>query len=189
MFDSLLALDYWLFDFIHNGLASAWADAWLPWWRDRNTWFPFYAFLLFYLLWKYRLAGVYYVVLLVAAAGLADIASSHIVKQLVMRVRPCAEPALADIHRMLMPSCGGYSFTSSHATNHFALATMLYLVLRPAHPSRLLPWLLYFWAASIALGQVYVGVHYPSDIVAGALLGSFLAYLLYRFLGQRFPWR
>ena len=80
--------------------------------------------------------------------------------------------------------CGsGYSFTSSHATNHFAIALFLVLLWGRKHP--FLRYLFPLWAASIALAQVYVGVHYPLDIFVGSLLGvgiGVLGYFSYRFL-------
>ena len=71
--------------------------------------------------------------------------------------------------RLMIESCGvGYSFVSAHAANHFALATFIsFLVNR----NNMLITLLYFWAACIALSQVYVGVHYPADIIGGAAIG------------------
>lgn len=83
--------------------------------------------------------------------------------------------------RVLVGCGGGYSFPSSHATNHFALATLLFLSW--GRKFRSWRWILLLWAASIAYGQVYVGVHYPLDVSFGALLGAtlgLLAYQLYR---------
>jgi len=78
---------------------------------------------------------------------------------------------------MIVNHCsGGYSFPSSHATNHFGAAVFFFCTLRPY----LKKWayLFFFWAASISYGQVYVGVHYPSDVIGGAILGSIIGYLM-----------
>jgi undecaprenyl-diphosphatase len=81
---------------------------------------------------------------------------------------------------LLLDGCGaGFSFTSSHATNHFALATFLSLTFRQ-WMSRY-TWVLFVWATSIAYAQVYAGVHYPLDIVGGAALGSGIGYLTGKF--------
>ncbi|MEZ4983676.1 MAG: phosphatase PAP2 family protein [Saprospiraceae bacterium] len=81
---------------------------------------------------------------------------------------------LSEPVRQLIPCGGGYSFTSSHATNHFAVAFFLFLTW--GRLWKRWRWLLLLWAATIALGQVYVGVHYPLDITVGALLGMTLAW-------------
>ena len=90
---------------------------------------------------------------------------------------------------LLVPCGGGYSFTSSHATNHFAIATFLILTLGLIFKWIKLP--LLFWAASIAFGQVYVGVHYPLDIFFGAILGMSVGYFVFllflRFFGSFTP--
>ena len=189
MLDYLLSWDFWLFRQIHLEAQSAWADAFLPIWRSRSLWLPFYALLAIWLVWKYRLGGVYLILLIVLAVVCSDLTSSHLLKKTIMRLRPCAEPALADWHRQLMPTCAGYSFTSSHAANHFAMASMIWLIIKPYYKGIIPFLLLYFWAGSIALSQVYVGLHYPSDILGGAILGSSIAALIYRGLGQVLPQR
>ena len=119
----------------------------------------------------------------VAAVGTADFTSSKIVKPLVERVRPCNDTNLPFGVRELVKCGGGYSFTSSHATNHFAIATFLSLILGFLR-KKWITWTLLAWAASIAYGQVYVGVHYPLDVIAGAALGSLIG-LSFELLYQR----
>jgi len=109
----------------------------------------------------------------VATVGMADVVSSKLVKPAVQRVRPCNDVGLKFEVRELVHCGGGYSFTSSHATNHFAIATFLYLVLGGLR-KKWIRWALLAWAASIAYGQVYVGVHYPLDVITGAVLGSLI---------------
>jgi undecaprenyl-diphosphatase len=95
------------------------------------------------------------------------------VKPLVERSRPCAEQSSIDV--IAKVRCGsGYSFTSSHATNHFAIAIFFIFTL-----GRYIKYLsigLIVWASLISLAQVYVGVHYPSDIFCGMLLGIAIGY-------------
>jgi len=104
----------------------------------------------------------------------ADFSSSQILKKQVQRLRPCNDPALAAQVQLRVPCGSGYSFTSSHAANHFAVALFLIGVFgdlnRWIRPSLLL------WAGSIALSQVYVGVHYPGDVLCGGLLGSLIGW-------------
>ena len=94
----------------------------------------------------------------------------HAFKETVQRLRPCNEPALMEKVRLVIQQCpGGYSFVSNHAANHFALATFMVLTFRSVFKGW--TYLAYVWALLISFAQIYVGVHYPLDVLAGALLG------------------
>jgi len=88
---------------------------------------------------------------------------------MIGRVRPCNDPVLSDIVRDLVQCGSGYSFPSTHATNHFAMAIFIAMTLGAKRPLLWLGCLL--WAGSVSYAQIYVGVHYPLDIIGGALLG------------------
>ena len=101
-----------------------------------------------------------------------------------MRLRPCADPEMEFKVRLLLNYCsGGYSFTSSHATNHFGFAMFVTQTLKPYITKY--RWILFVWAGTIAYGQVYVGVHYPLDIVVGAFLGCGIGYMVASFYNRR----
>jgi undecaprenyl-diphosphatase len=85
------------------------------------------------------------------------------------RIRPCNNPDVQSHLRLLVGCPGGFSFTSNHAANHFGMATFLFLTFRHLFKNWML--LAFLWAASIGYAQVYVGVHYPSDIAGGMALG------------------
>ena len=172
--DQLLQLDYRLFEWINHGWQHPWLDIIMPYWREKTTWIPAYLLMVGILVWKYRLKTLYFVIALGITVGVADQVSSELIKKNVERLRPCRESKLEPAARTLIHCGGGYSFTSSHATNHFAVAVFLFFSwgLR----WKKWRWLLLLWAASIALGQVYVGVHYPLDITVGAIIGSLLGY-------------
>lgn len=179
--DAVISMDQAVFEWINQGWQNAYLDAVAPVWRDKVTWVPFYLVAAAYLLWSYRWAGLLFVALVGATAGMADFTSSKLIKPAVERSRPCNDARLTPPARAFDGCGGGYSFPSSHATNHFALATVLFLSWgRRWGRWR---WLLMLWAATISLAQVYVGVHYPVDVTAGMLLGLLLglpAYTLYR---------
>jgi undecaprenyl-diphosphatase len=79
--------------------------------------------------------------------------------------------------RLLLDHCsGGFSFTSSHAANHFGLAMFIFMTIQPLFKKY--TWLFFIWAAVIAYAQVYVGVHYPLDIFVGALIGLFIGWFI-----------
>ncbi len=160
--------DVYLFHLI-NGHHVGWLDAIMPYWREKSTWIPLYLLVAGFTIWKFRLRGVYFLLALVLTVGLADTISSKVIKPAVHRLRPCNEPSLQNEVHLLIECGGGYSFTSSHATNHFAIATFISMTLGLFFRRIRLP--LYLWATSIALAQVYVGVHYPLDVFVGALLG------------------
>lgn len=174
--ETLLELDETLFFMINEGWSNAWLDAIMPTWRDKYTWIPLYVVFLVLAFIRYKplKAGIF-VLILAGVVGLSDQTSSQWIKKNVQRLRPCNTTELQEDINVLVPCGSGYSFTSSHATNHFAIATFIAFTLFVS-----LTWakvLVFLWAASIALGQVYVGVHYPLDITAGAILGFLIGSL------------
>ncbi len=173
---SLLALDEQLFHIINWNWQNPFLDAIVPVWRDKKTWIPLYLIIAGFVWYKFRIKGLYLVLALALTVGIADNVSSQLLKKTVKRIRPCNDGTLPFEVHVPIPCGSGYSFTSSHATNHFAIATFLSMTLGFYYKKIKLP--LYLWAATIALGQVYVGAHYPLDIICGALLGSLIAFLL-----------
>jgi len=115
--------------------------------------------------------------MILATFALGDFIASRLIKPFVGRIRPCNEMTLVDeiIHRV--PCGSGYSFPSSHATNHFAIAIFLiclfYHKWKPILPLGL------GWAFIISFAQVYVGVHYPIDTFVGAILGTCIGFFTF----------
>lgn len=179
MLDALLSADQALFQTLNGNWYHPWLDALMPHWREKTTWIPFYLLLVFFLVKRLGWKQTGWVLLAVGLTVLlADQTSSGLLKPWVERIRPCRALESA---RVLVPCGGGYSFTSSHACNHFALVAVLYGLLRHYFPTGV--WvLLWCWAGSIAYGQVYVGVHYPLDVIVGGLLGSGLGWAVAQLL-------
>lgn len=168
--EGLVQFDRELFLEIHRGLSNTFFDWLLPLMRNRYTWAPLYLFIIIFCVREYRKKGWYIIGMLLFTFAMGDLMASRLIKPFVMRLRPCNEPELANeiIHRV---TCGsGYSFPSAHATNHFAIAVFLIMVFYK-HWKPVLP-LGLFWALLISFSQIYVGVHYPVDTIAGALLGT-----------------
>jgi len=174
--EQLLNIDYSLFEWINHGWQNPFLDAVMPYWRDKESWIPAYLIMIAVLFWKYKLKVLYFLIALVLTVGIADQMSSELIKKTVKRDRPCRESDLNPPAHTLIRCGSGYSFPSSHATNHFAVA--VFILLTWARRWNNWKYLLLFWAASISIGQVYVGVHYPIDIISGAILGSFIGYLI-----------
>jgi len=115
----------------------------------------------------------------------ADQTSSHLIKTFIQRPRPCADAFLQFHVRLLLDHCsGGYSFTSSHATNHFGFAVFVFITLKDV--LKQWKWLFIFWAATVSYGQVYVGVHYPLDILCGGILGAMIGFIMGSIYNKRF---
>lgn len=146
--------------------------------RNKATWYPVYALIIGFLVWRLKSKSVFYIVGALLAVGLSDLISSHFLKELFARPRPCQVQELAESIRVLVHCSPHFSLPSSHASNHFALSA--FLVFSGIFPLKLVQVLLWFWAFAVGLAQVYVGVHYPTDIVAGAVFGMILGYLIAR---------
>lgn len=145
--------------------------------RDKYTWIPLYALLVFLIIRKHKIKAVYVLGFALLSLVFADQLSAHVIKPLVQRIRPCNDASLLQyVHNELVDCGSGFSFVSSHATNHFALA--IYFIMVFAKPSNKFYVVLGFvlWAGLISFAQVYVGVHYPFDVLGGALLGMLIGY-------------
>jgi len=165
----LMECDRSVFFWINGSLSNPVFDAILPWCRERFFWAPLYLFLGAFSWMNFGKKGWIVVLGLICAVGLADFTSSTLVKKNVERLRPCNDPEMQEVIHLRVHCGGGYSFTSSHAANHFAAAVFLIGVF-----GRLRRWIrpvAIAWASLIALSQVYVGVHYPGDVVGGAIIG------------------
>lgn len=163
---------------------GAFGDFIMPLMRDQRVWYPLYILLLLYAVIKFKWKSLPFIVIALATVGLSDVISSHFLKDFIGRIRPCHEEQLEGIMKLRVGYCpNSGSFTSSHAVNHFGLATFFYLALRLYFKQWAL--LFFLWAGLIAYAQVYVGVHYPGDVLGGALLGIligvFTAYFFKRY--------
>ena len=179
MLGELIRLDLSLFFAINRGLDNSLFDTLLPWCRTPLFWSPLYLFILVYALLHFE-PKKYWVFLLglVLSVGITDMTSNHLMKKKVQRLRPCNSVLVKDYVDLRVERCGsGYSFTSSHAANHFAAARFIGFFFAPSCGRWTAP-LLFFWAALISFSQIYVGLHYPFDVLGGAILGLLIASLV-----------
>jgi membrane-associated phospholipid phosphatase len=176
--DFLLQLDRHLFYFINHDLTNAFFDWLMPMMRNPRFWIPLYLFIIGFSVIRYKKTGAILIALLLLSVGFADFTSASIIKKLIQRDRPCRDVVTTQtvISRV---SCGtGYSFPSTHATDHFAIAIFLSCIF-----GKKWRWVwvaAIFWAAVICFAQVYVGVHFPVDVTAGALYGALVGWLFAR---------
>ena len=162
---------------INRKLSHPLLDQILPWLRESILWMPLYLFLISWGLLNLGKKGVWWVAWAILTIGISDQVSSGLIKNSVARVRPCRDPDVIPYITLRLENCSGaFSFTSSHAANHFALAMFIFVSLSHAFGSRFTRWF-FVWAAAISYAQVYVGVHYPFDVLGGMMVGSLCGWL------------
>ncbi len=165
MLDTLIAIDKAVFLFINVDLQNPVTNWFMPIITSDMLLRMAYAIVAILLLWKGNARLRWLVLFSAIALFLSDQLSAGFLKPLIARPRPCH--TLTDIHRLV--GCGGgYSMPSSHAANAFAQAALFSLTVRQTR------WYLWAIAGLIAISRVFVGVHYPGDVLAGAVLGTLI---------------
>ncbi len=173
-----------LFFKINLHWTNSFFDSIMPWWRNQNTWIPLYLFLLIFMIVNFKNKTWIWLLFVIITITLSDQLNSHFLKDVFGRLRPCNDPIIRykEILRIASRPQSA-SFPSSHAVNHFAVGVYFFVTLKK-YLGRW-AWLLIFWAASVCYAQVYVGVHYPVDVLAGAIVGTIIG-LLTSFIYQKY---
>jgi undecaprenyl-diphosphatase len=143
----------------------------------RVIWAPLYLAILIFLGMKYKRKFLIILLFIILAVTLADQLSVQLFKNLVHRLRPCHEPSLEGLIHLVNGECGGmFGFVSSHAANSFnvALLSLLFIKKRWYTISIIL------WALVIGYSRIYLGVHYPGDVICGSLLGALIGWSVYK---------
>jgi membrane-associated phospholipid phosphatase len=176
LMEQLLSYDRQFFKVINNQWSNAFFDWLMPWLRNSEMWYPLYLFLFLLVVINFKKTGWWWVLLAVGTVILTDFVSSNLIKQYIIRLRPCNEPSITSwVHVLVGYRPQSSSFTSSHAATHFGMAMFFYITLKTKFEKW--PVAFFFWAFSISFAQVYVGVHYPLDIICGGLIGILIGYL------------
>jgi len=165
-------IDEALFYFINVDLANYLTDKLMPFITERDNWFIFYALTWLYLVFKGGKKGRVAAILIIPLILLTDQVSDNFIKPYFQRIRPCH--TLAGV-RLLVGCTDAYSFPSIHAVNNFAAATLF---------SYFYPRIKYFLFAGafvVSISRIFVGVHYPFDVIGGALIGIMFALLIIYF--------
>lgn len=175
-----------------NGWHSEWADI-LMWYISKSTtWLPLYALLVGLIVYRFgilspslcregrRGSSLLRVLIILAgfavAVGVSDFVSSGIIKPWVCRLRPTHEPEIAGLIHLVNGYTGGlYGFVSSHAANTMACALLFALLYRNKYATVGLM----LWVALNCYSRMYLGVHYPADIIGGLAIGAMMATLTY----------
>jgi len=150
----------------------------MPALREPSTWYPFYFLLIIYILFRQGFPkGLITISALLLTVGICDFSSGKLLKKMIERPRPChVNSEYLENVRSLVNCGSGYSMPSSHAANHFGIA--FFLILIGVFKKKTWQVLLLTWAFIICLAQIYVGVHFPSDILVGVLLGYLIALMI-----------
>ncbi|MBS3806639.1 MAG: phosphatase PAP2 family protein [Bacteroidales bacterium] len=185
MLEFLLELDTKLLLFL-NGLHAPTWDIIMYEVSEKEFWYPFYGVLILVMVWRYQwnaLATLLFIALLIT---LSDQISVKAFKEVFERFRPTHNPQIKDlVHTVSGYRGGDFGFVSSHAANTFAMAFFTSKLFK----NRYYSWAIFIWAAVVSYSRIYLGVHYPLDIIGGALLGIVLGYpvfQLYFCLGNRY---
>lgn len=187
MIDFLSQIDTQVFLFLNSFHTPA-LDQFMMLLSSKMVWVPMYVMIFAMVVHRYGFRGGIIVALGVAlAVTLADQTCATLIRPLVHRLRPANpdNPISSMVHIVWGYRGGSYGFPSCHAANTFAVATFLSLVFRRR---RLLVVSLFAWAAFNCYSRVYLGVHYPGDIIVGGAIGSLMGYISYRITGMVGMW-
>lgn len=170
----LAELDRELFLFL-NSMHNPFFDEVMHIFSGKLIWAPLYIAILVYLGTRYRRRFWILLIFIALAVAVNDQVSLHLFKNLFQRLRPCNEPSLQGLVHLYKGECGGgFSFVSAHASNSFNVALLsLALISRRWYTIAIIA-----WASIIAYSRVYLGVHYPADIICGAMLGSIVGFTM-----------
>ena len=176
--ESLSNIDTDLFLYL-NGLHANWLDKVMIAVTQMWVWVPLYLLLIYWTVKQYG-KRCWWIFLAVGIVVLcSDQLSAHVCKPLFQRLRPCYNADLQDLIYLPKGMAGGrYGFVSSHAANTFAVAAFLTPALRKDR--NWMGIMLYFWAFISSYSRIYLGFHYPGDILCGALLGILIGLILWK---------
>lgn len=184
--DWILDMDRELFLFL-NGLNTEWLDPLMMLFTQTQFWVPLYLFLIYLIFKNYGTEGWFVLAGVVVTILLADQITSSLMKPFFARLRPSHEPSLAGLVHLVDGYAGGrYGFASSHAANTFGTAWFIWKLFGTRYR-----WigLMFVWCTLMTYTRVYLGVHYPGDVIVGALVGigsGAIGWQVYQALRKKF---
>lgn len=183
LLNKLKELDAKLFLILNSYFSNSFFDTVMPLSREPSIWLPLYLFLFVFIGMNFGKRAWLWILFIALTATITDQLSSSLIKYWVQRPRPCHDVSLM-MHAHLLVGCSpSYSFTSSHATNHFGAAFFIHKTLNRYFHNW--SYLFFFWAALVSYAQVYVGIHYPFDVMCGGIIGGFIGYFMGSIFNRR----
>jgi len=179
MIEELVKIDIDLFIYLNNLGTETWDGFWM-FYTTKFNWIPFYA-VLAYLMYKRLNTKMFLLTLLVVALMITftDQITNLFKRVLVMRERPCYNQDIDGLFRLVKAYCGGkHGYFSGHASNSMAVAVFTSLMLKPKY--KYIPLIMIPWAIAMGYSRIYIGVHYPLDVVSGMLFGAFSGFIFYK---------
>ena len=175
MIEQIELLDQQIFVFL-NSLHYSFLDPLMYAFSGKLIWAPLYLTILLYIALKRGTKEFFIILLFILFAVLLADRGSVMIKNLVQRLRPCHEPSLDGLVYLVKGECGGmYSFVSSHAANSFNVALISLMFIR----KRWYTMVILLWALVVGYTRIYLGVHYPGDVLFGSIYGAFVGWFVY----------
>jgi undecaprenyl-diphosphatase len=143
---------------------------------EKYTWILLYLILILALIRQFGWQSVYSIVAVILLVIISDQLTSGLMKPFFGRLRPCHDPEIGHLIRIIRRCGGEFGFVSSHAANSVSVSTFFILLFRKSH--RYVWWIL-IWPLLFSYSRIYMGVHYPLDVLCGAVVGIALGWLVY----------
>lgn len=183
LLEHIINIDKSIFFFL-NGMHSPYWDVVMALFTRTETWSLFYGTLIFFIIKKYRMKSIL-ILLLIALCIVFSDQFSGIIKDLVQRLRPTHDPSMEGLVHNVLTKGGLYGYFSSHAANTFSVAVFTSLLFR----NRAYSILIFVWATTVSYSRIYLGVHFPFDVLTGIITGSAIGFGLFKlmiYLDRRF---
>ena len=179
MIKHIIDIDKNIFLFLNNLGSETWDFFWL-FISNKIVMFTFLGLIVLFYYYKYEgIKGISSIIYLMICVGLTDFIHVHLFKNLFMRLRPCWDPEiLSYLPRVLVDCAGEYGFVSGHAANSAAIITFFLLSFKSIN--RFVRYTLLIWVFLIAYSRIYLGKHYPLDVIFGVIFGCFMGFFLFK---------
>ncbi len=178
MIDKLVEYDENLFLFLNN-LGTGYGDAFWMFMSHKFSAIPLYLLLLILCIKKLGLKSTLLIIIMVALLITATDQLANAFKYGFKRLRPCHDDDIFNKMRLVKSYCGGkYGYFSAHAGNSFALVTFFSLIFKKYY--QWIPFLLLTWGLLVSYSRIYIGVHYPLDVITGICVGLLFGWLIYK---------